>query len=38
MANKPEPLFIEGHYHFTLSSYDSVQIAITIPPRQRARS
>ena len=31
MANKPEPLFIEGHYHFTLSSYDPVQIAITIP-------
>ena len=31
MANKPEPLFIEGHYHFTLSSYDPVQITITVP-------
>lgn len=31
MANKPEPLFIEGHYHFTLSSYDPVQVTITVP-------
>lgn len=31
MANKPEPLFIEGHYHFTLSSYDPVRITITVP-------
>ena len=31
MANKPEPLFIEGHYRFTLSSYDPVQITITVP-------
>ena len=31
MPNKPEPLFIDGHYHYTLSSYDPVEATLTIP-------
>ncbi len=31
MPNKPEPLFIDGHYHYTLSSYDPVEVTLTIP-------
>lgn len=31
MPNKPEPLFIDGHYHYTLSSYKPVEVTLTIP-------
>lgn len=31
MPNKPEPLFIDGHYHYTLSSYEPVEVTLTIP-------
>lgn len=31
MPNKPEPLFINGRYHFTLSSFDPVKITLRIP-------
>lgn len=31
MPNKPEPLFIDGHYRYTLSSYDPVEVTLTIP-------
>lgn len=31
MPNKPEPPFIDGHYHYTLSSYDPVEATLTIP-------
>ena len=31
MPNKPEPLFVNGHYVYTLSSYDPVEVTLTIP-------
>ena len=31
MPNKPEPMFINGRYHFTLSSYEPVEVTLTIP-------
>ena len=31
MPNKPEPLFIDGPYHYTLSSYEPVEVTLTIP-------
>lgn len=31
MPNKPEPLFIDGHYQYTLSSYEPVEVTLTIP-------
>ena len=31
MPNKPEPLFIDGHYHYTLSSYEPVEVTLTVP-------
>ena len=32
MPNKPEPLFIDGHYHYTLSSYDPVEATMPAMP------
>lgn len=31
MPNKPEPLFVNGHYVYTLSSYDPVEVTLTRP-------
>ncbi len=31
MPNKPEPLFINGRYHFSLSSYDPVKVTMRVP-------
>ncbi len=31
MPTKPEPLFIDGRYVFTLSSYEPVQITVKVP-------
>ncbi len=31
MPNKPEPLFVNGRYHFTLSSFEPVKITLRIP-------
>lgn len=31
MPRKPEPLFVNGHYVYTLSSYDPVEVTLTKP-------
>lgn len=31
MPKKPEPLVIDGHYRYTLSSYEPVSITVTVP-------